>query len=114
MIGGSLVDDLMHLRRGVLDTAGHFLWAAFGLLGIAGLWLWVISPLNGRTSRIVTGAFILLGVVAASPWAVDGVRQGVWQGVLLAAACFLALAVLVALARPNMPPTEARAGERER
>jgi hypothetical protein len=111
-IGGSLVDEAIHARSSVLDTAAYFLWAIFGLLGVVGLWLWVAVSLNSRRQRIVTAAFVLLGVIAAFPWAVAGVRQQFWPGLLLVAACLLGLAVTVTLLRPNsMPPTDARASE---
>ena len=126
-LGGSLVGDLMHARYGLLDTAFGFTWAVFGCLGIAGLWVWVISPLQRRRLRTITGTFLVLGVIAAIPWAVGGVRQAFWPGMLLIAPCLLAIAVLVAFLRPNNTPhtdghvsavlqqsSPARAGERGR
>ena len=109
-IGGSLVDEVIRARASALDTAAYFLWALFGLLGIAGLWLWVISPRHSRRQRFVVGVFILLGILAALPWAVGGIRHMVWQALLLVAPCLLGLAVLVVLLRPNgTPHTDPRA-----
>jgi hypothetical protein len=101
---GTLVDHLIRGLGGLPDTAFGLIWATFGLFGISGLWLWVIMPLRSRASRAVIGAFLALGVIAATPWAVAGVRQTFWPGLLLAVACFMALAVLVALLRPNNTP----------
>src|SRR5262245_50350748 len=84
-IGVDLLVDLKRLFTGgggtyavswAVNTAGYFLWALFGVLGLTGLWWWALFPLRQRKWRMLVGVFILLGVLAASPWAANGVRNG--------------------------------------
>jgi hypothetical protein len=90
--------DYARIRR--LDTAAGSLLMLFGILGIAGLWLWVMSPLKSRASRIVTAAFVLLGLTAALP-ALMGMRMEFMLSLPLAGACLLGIAALITLMRHN-------------
>lgn len=98
-LGRELFDDRIQLRIRLFDTSVGVLWAAFGVLGVIGLAIWVVLPLQSRTSRIVTGAFIILGMVAAAPLVVGSARELFWPGLLLGAACLLGLGILLSLLR---------------
>lgn len=69
-----------------LLTAG---WGGAGVVGLMGLWAWVVrGSLEGRTGHLIRGA-IVLGVVAAAPFVLMGGPAAAAVGVFIALALWV-------------------------